>query len=87
MMVAIFMGHATVRGHVYTMGLFDRDPTCRFCRKEAETVQHITCCCEELTRQRYNVFANLIVAPKEISTASVKDLCLYIKGTGLLNLR
>jgi hypothetical protein len=39
-----------------------------------------------LARQRYNVFANLFVEPKEISTASAKDPCLYIKGTGLLNL-
>jgi hypothetical protein len=84
--VAIFMGHAPVRGHLYTMGLFDEDPTCRFCRKETETVQHSTCCWDALARQRY-VFGNLIVAPKDISTASIKDLCLYIKGTGLLNLR
>jgi hypothetical protein len=55
--------------------------------KETKTVQHITCCCEALARQRYNVFGNLIVAPKDISMASIKDLCLYIKGTGLLNLR
>jgi hypothetical protein len=85
MTVAIFKGHADVRGHIYTMGLFDGDPTCRFCRKETETVQHITCCCEALARQRYDVFGNLIVAPKDISTTSIKDLCLYIKGTGLLN--
>jgi hypothetical protein len=32
-------------------------------------------------------FGNLFVEPKGISTASVRDLCLYIKGTGLLNLR
>jgi hypothetical protein len=31
-------------------------------------------------------FGNLFVEPKEISTASVRDLYLYIKGTGLLNL-
>jgi hypothetical protein len=31
-------GHAPVRGHLHTMGLFDGDPTCRFCRKETETV-------------------------------------------------
>jgi hypothetical protein len=67
------------------MGLFDGDPTCRFCRKENETAQHIICSCEALARQRY-VFGNLFVEPKEISTASAKALCLYIKGTGLLNL-
>ena len=33
MVVAILTGHAPVRGHLYTMGLFDGDPTCRFCRE------------------------------------------------------
>jgi hypothetical protein len=46
MVVAILTGHAPVRGH-----LFKGDPTCRFCRKETETVQHIICCCEALARQ------------------------------------
>jgi hypothetical protein len=68
------------------MGLFDRDPTCRFCGMETETAQHIICYCEVLARQRYNVFGKLFVEPKDIRTASVRDLCLYIRGTGLLNL-
>jgi hypothetical protein len=59
-------------------GLFEGDPTCRLCRKETETVQHIVCCCEVLAGQRYNVFGNLFVGPKDISTASVRDLCLFI---------
>jgi hypothetical protein len=29
---AISKGHAPVREHLYTMGLFDGDPNCRFCR-------------------------------------------------------
>jgi hypothetical protein len=49
-------------------------------------VQRIICSCEALARQRYNIFGNLFVEQKEISTASAKDLCPYIKGTGLLNL-
>jgi hypothetical protein len=32
--VAIFTGYAPVRGHLYTLGLFDEDPTCRFCGEE-----------------------------------------------------
>jgi hypothetical protein len=68
MVVAILTGHAAVRGHLYIMGPSDGDPTCRFCRKEAETVQHITCCCEALVRQCYNVFGNPFVEPKDIST-------------------
>jgi hypothetical protein len=69
------------------MGLFDGDPNCRFCRKETETVQRIICCCEALASQRYDVFGNPLVEAKDtcISTASVKDLCLFIRGTGLLN--
>ena len=65
MIVAIPTGHAPVRKHLYyVMGLFDGDPTCRFCRMEAETVQHIICCCEALARQRYHVFWRLIAEPR-----------------------
>jgi hypothetical protein len=67
------------------MGLFNGDPSCRFCGMETETVQHITCCRKALARQHY-VFGKLSVEPKDISTASVKDLCLFIRDTGLLNL-
>jgi hypothetical protein len=86
MVAAILTGHAPVKGHLYITRLFERDPTCRFCRKETETVQHIVCCCEGLARQRYNVFGSPFVEPKDISTASVRDLCLFIRETGLLNL-
>jgi hypothetical protein len=34
----------------------------------------------------HNVFGNLFIEPKDISTASVRVSCLFIKGTGLLNL-
>jgi hypothetical protein len=69
MVVAILTGHAPVRRHLYMMGLFDGDPTCRFCRMEAETVQHIICCCEALARQRYIIFGKLFVEPKDIRRA------------------
>jgi hypothetical protein len=69
MVVAILTGQAPVRGHLHITGLFEGDPTCRFCRKETETVQHIICCCEALAHQRYNVFGNPFVKPKDISTA------------------
>jgi hypothetical protein len=52
MTVVILTGNAPVRGHLRIMGLFSGDPSCRFCRMETETVQHITCCCEALARQR-----------------------------------
>jgi hypothetical protein len=86
MVVAILTGHAPVRRHLRIMGLFEGDPTYRLCRKETETVQHIICCCEALARQRYSVFGISFVEPKDISTASVRDLCLFVRGTGLLNM-
>jgi hypothetical protein len=86
MAVAVLTGHAPVRRHLYIMGLFDGDPTCRFCGMETETTQHIICYFEVLARQRYNVFGKLFAEPKEISSASIRDLCLYVRGTGLLNL-
>ena len=84
MAVAIHTGHAPVSEHMRIMGLFSGDPTCRFCGRETETVQHIACCCEALTRQRYNIFGKLFAKPKDISTASIKDLCLFIRDTGIL---
>jgi hypothetical protein len=73
MAVAVLTGHAPVRRHLYTMGLFDGDPTCRFCGMGTETVQHIICYCEVLARQRCNVFGNLLAEPKDISSASIRD--------------
>jgi hypothetical protein len=70
MVVAILTGHSPVRMHLNIMGLFDGDPTCRFCRMETETVQHIICCCEALACQRSNVFGRLIAKPKDINTGS-----------------
>jgi hypothetical protein len=60
MVIAILTGHPPVREHLYIMDVFEGDPTCRFCRKETETVQYILCCCEALALQRY-VFGNPFV--------------------------
>jgi hypothetical protein len=84
MVTAIYTGDAPVRGHLCTIGPFDGDPICRFCGTETETVQHIICCCEALARQRYSVFGRPTVEPKDISTTLIRDLCLFIRGAGLL---
>jgi hypothetical protein len=86
MVVSFLMGHASVRKHLHIMGLFDGDPTCRFSRMETETVYHIICCCEALAHQHYNFFGKLFAEPEDISTASLKDLYLFIRDTGLMNL-
>jgi ferredoxin-thioredoxin reductase catalytic subunit len=75
MVVAILTGHAPVRRHLYIMGMFNEEPSCRFCRMETERVQHIVCSCEVLARERYNAFGKLFAEPKDISTASVRDFC------------
>jgi hypothetical protein len=82
MVVAILTGHAPVRTHIRTMGLFEGNPACRFCRQEAETVQHIICHCEGMARWRFNVFGDLVVEAQDISTASVRELCLDIEAQG-----
>jgi hypothetical protein len=84
--VAILTGHAPVRGHLRNMGLYDGDPSCRFCGMETETVRHLLCCCESLVRQRYNVFGKPFSEPSDMSTASVRNLCLFLREAGLLNL-
>jgi hypothetical protein len=73
MVIAVLTGHAPVRMYLFTISLFEGDPTCRFCRKEAETVQHMSCCCSVLACQRFNIFGNPDVEPKDTSTASVRD--------------
>jgi hypothetical protein len=42
------------------LGLFDGDPTCRFCGKETETVQHITRCCEADAPKRSYMYHTLL---------------------------
>ena len=86
MAIAIYTGHTPVRGHLCTMDLFDGDPICRFCGMETETVQHIIRCSEALDRQRCNVFGRPNVEPKDISTVSIGDLCLFTRGAWLLRL-
>jgi hypothetical protein len=84
--VAVLTGHAAVRRHLHNMGRLDGDPTCRFRGMETATVQRIDCCCEMLAHQRYNVFGKLFAEPQDISTESVRDLCLFIRDTELFNL-
>jgi hypothetical protein len=78
MAVAILAGHASVRKHLRTMGLFEGDPTCRFFMKEAETVQHIICRCGALAGQCYNIFGHPVCRTKGYQhSLSEEPLPLY----------
>jgi hypothetical protein len=56
-----------------------------FCGSETETVHHIICRCKALACQHYTFFGKLFVEPKDISMGLLKDLCLFVRGTGLMN--
>jgi hypothetical protein len=79
LVVAFLTGNAPVRKHLNIMGLFDGDPTCRVCRAETETV---------LLRgfgSSTLYFGKVFAEPKDISVALLKDLCPFVRGTGLMN--
>jgi len=86
LIAGILTGHAPVRSHLQTIGLYDGDPSCRFCGLETETVQHLVCYCEALSRKHFNAFGELTIEPNVISTATVRDLCLFIRNTGISKL-
>jgi hypothetical protein len=81
MAIAILTGHAAVRKHLCTVGLFEGDPNCRFCRKETETVQHIIWC-EALACLRCNVLGCLDVELTDIRTASSVPRIFFRGGGG-----
>jgi hypothetical protein len=83
---AILTGHAPVRSHMQTIGLYDGDPSCRLCGMETETAQHLVCYCEALSPKRFNAFGEPTIEPNVISTAMVRDLCLFIRNTGISKL-
>ena len=78
LVVVILTGHAPVRGHLRTIGLFDGDPSCKFCGMGTETVQHLVCRCEALSCQCYNVSGELTTEPKDVYTASSSETQDYL---------
>jgi hypothetical protein len=85
MVVAILTGHAPVRKHLRPMGLFKGTPPADSADRRPKQCS-IVCHCEGMARWRFDVFVDSVVEPNDISTASVRNLCLFIRGTGLLNL-
>ena len=86
LIAAIHTGLAPVRRHLRAVGLYEGDPSCVFRGLETETVQHLVCCCEALSRQRY-VLGGLTIEPNVLlRTATVNDRCLSLSVTqGYLN--
>jgi hypothetical protein len=81
MVISFLIGHAPVKKHRNNMDQIDGDPKCRFCKLETEKAYHIICSCEALARPHYNFFGKFFAEPKDISTASLKDLCPFAKDS------
>jgi hypothetical protein len=79
MVISFLIGHAPVKKHLNNMDQIDGDPNCRFCKLEIEKAYHIICCYEALACQHYNLFGKFFAECKDISTASIKDLCPFAK--------
>jgi hypothetical protein len=84
--VAFLTGRTPVKKHLNGGDLFGGKPDCRFSKMETETMYHIICCCEPLARQCYNFFGKFCVEPEDISTASLEDVSLFVRDTGLMSL-
>jgi hypothetical protein len=84
MVVANFTGHAPVRKHLRTMGLFEGTLPAASAGRRPK--QHSTLFAAAMARQHYNVSGSLEVELTDIHTASVRDICLFIRGTGLQTL-
>jgi hypothetical protein len=53
---------------------------------ETETVQHLVCRCEVLSRQRYNVFGVMFLEPKDLKVQPQSQTCASSPETqGYLN--
>ena len=87
LIAATLTGHVPVRGHLRAVGLYDGDPSCRFCGTGDRNSAAPCLLLRGLVCQRYNVLGELTVEPNVIlCTATVKDLCLCISHTGLSKL-
>lgn len=76
-------GHAPVKGHLHTMGLFHGDLSCRLCNREPETVNHILHDCEALDRRRQTLFGDIEMTPKLYGTHPL-DLYKLVQGSRIL---
>jgi hypothetical protein len=76
MVVAILTGHVSVGVHLYTISLFDGNPACRFCRR-LKQCRILFAAVRHLVRQRYNVFGNRLVEPKDKYSLSKGPVTLY----------
>jgi hypothetical protein len=85
MITAIYTGHAPVRGNCLLLACLKKIQSAD-AAEWRQTVQHIVCRREALAGQRYDVFEKIIIEPKDISTASIRELCFFIRSAGLLRL-
>jgi hypothetical protein len=81
--IGLLTGHNTLRRHLYIMGL-GRDPTCRKCGTEEETLVDVLCACEALASLRHTRLCSFFLDPEDIRKLSIGAVWNFAKGIGLL---
>jgi hypothetical protein len=77
----LMTGHCNLRKHLHTMGTFNRNPVCKLCKEEKETISHIVFECEALACWQFNLLG-LINPGEEIPKKNpVNRLLDLIMGT------
>ena len=80
--VGLLTGHCKLNKHLKTMRL-TQDSLCRFCRREAETSEHILCDCEVLERRRMIYIGQGRPRMGDYWTRSLTQILELIRAIGL----
>ena len=84
----LLTGHCPAFYHLKKIGVVLND-TCRFCKSEPESSEHLLCSCEALASSRYNFLGGYLLTPYQVWNSNPKQVISFINyvvpnwGTGL----
>lgn len=78
----IITGHCHLKKHLHNLG-HARDPTCRGCYEEDETVLHVLCHCEAFNGTRKSTLGAEKLTLEEVRKSSIKEILNFLSKTGL----
>ena len=81
----LLSGHAPLKKHLNTMGLWNGNLDCRLCGENIETAQHIVCSCAALDRRRHTLFGQSSLEPIEINNYPIVKSYQLVNKTGLFD--